>query len=231
MCSYGAERRLPGGKVKSFSASPYIWTATEKQPIVARARRCTHPIGNFALHHQHGAAEYRVILRKPMQNRRSDVVRQVADDSWARAATPGQPRRQSRIGEHPARRPSPCPAGIPFAAPRRVPHPVRLRLRDAPPAKSGPVSPHRGPAQSRSPSRRCNPPAASGNSLDGLHIMKKVQGELRLWWRVVDIHDGRQEHRIGVRSGAQSKYRFASGVSLQYFQIKGTPMGVKPRAL
>ena len=77
-CTLGGGENAEGGSVNSCSAGPYICTVTESRPIIPRARRSRHALRNFALHHQHGHIQRRVAGRQLEQNRRGDVIRQVA---------------------------------------------------------------------------------------------------------------------------------------------------------
>ena len=118
-----------------------------------------------------------MILPKPMQNRRSDVVRQVADNSWA-AATLG-----SRGGKvelenillddrHLVRREFLAQPVGEFRIQFNCDYVTRPRNQGLC---------HRTAARSNLDHRGVGAISyRSGNSLDGLHIVKKVLTELRL---------------------------------------------------
>ena len=83
--TFGAGRNAPGGTTNRRSTRNAACSITRQPAVVGRAGRCRHAVDHFPLQHDVHVAQLRVVRREVEQQRRADVVRQVADDAQVAA--------------------------------------------------------------------------------------------------------------------------------------------------
>ena len=141
----GGGRNAPAGTTNSRSTAEANLQHHRQPPVLGRRRRRRHALDDLLLQHDGDVAQIGIELREMKQQRRRDVVRQVADDAQVAAE-----RWRSRTRAHRPRAARAAPAGTRRRARAARSRSISMTVRRSTLSSSGRVSaPRPGPISTR----------------------------------------------------------------------------------